>query len=160
MWNVQYMRVFGLLQPFPGDFWSNHVFRVTSGHLRWRDISLHVTASYCELQPCRKWNVQYMSFWPSKLIPGDFQRISVTSGSLPVTWGHVTSFTATWPPPLAIYSLVGSEMYSIPQFSDFYSHFEVTSGQMTWHQGHFRSPDVTSRHFLSRDCILMRAIAL
>ena len=32
-------------------------FRVTSGNLRSRDvISCHVTASSCELQPCRKWN--------------------------------------------------------------------------------------------------------
>jgi len=34
------MQVFGLLQPLPGDFRSNDV---TSGHLRSRDISCHVT---------------------------------------------------------------------------------------------------------------------
>jgi len=51
--------------------------------------------------------------------------------SLPVTWGHVTSFPVTWLPPPVSYSLVGSEVYSIWEFMAFYSHFQVTSGQMT-----------------------------
>jgi len=38
------------------------------------------------------------------------------------------------------YSLVGSELYSIREFSAFYSHFQVTSGQMTSLPRHFRSP--------------------
>jgi len=50
-------------------------------------------------------------------------------------------------------------MYSIRQFSAFYSRFQVTSGQMTSVPGHFRSPEVTWRRFLSRDCLL-RATAL
>jgi len=50
-------------------------------------------------------------------------------------------------------------MYSKCKFSAFYSHFQVTSGQMTL-LGHFRSPEVTWRHFLSRDCLLLRATAL
>jgi len=88
--------------------------RVTSGQLRLRDvISCHVTAS-CELQPCKKSNVQYTPvFGLLQPLPGDFRSNDVTSGSLPVTWGHVTSFPVTWLPPHASYSLVGSEMHSI-----------------------------------------------
>jgi len=89
-------------------------FWVTSGHLRSRDIiSCHVTASYCELQPCRKWNVQYTRvFGLLQALPGGFRSNDVSSESLPVTWGHVT-FPVTWLPPTASYSLVRSEMYSI-----------------------------------------------
>jgi len=161
-WIVQYTPVFGLLQPLPGDFRSNDVtFGSSSGHLRSRDaISSHVTVS-CELQPCRKWNVQYTpAFGLLQPLPGDFWSNDVTSGSPPVTWGHVTSFSVGWLPPLARYSLVGSKMYSIRQFSAFYSHFQVTSAQMTSLFGHFRSPEVTWRHLLTRDCLLLRATAL
>jgi len=35
-------------------------------------------------------------------------------------------------------------MYTIREFSAFYSHFQVTFGQMTSLPGHFRSNDVTS----------------
>jgi len=158
-WNVQYTPVLGLLQPLPGYFRSNDV---TSGHLRSRNvISCHVTASSCELQPCRKWNVRYTPvFGLLQPLPGEFRSNDVTSGSLPVTWGHVTWFTGTWPPLPASYSLVGSEMYSICQFSAFHSHFLVTSGQMRSLPGHFRSLEVTWRHLLSRDCLLLRATAL
>jgi len=53
---------------------------VNSGHLRSRDvISCHVTASYCELQRCRKWNVQYTRvFGLLQPIPGDFRSNHVT----------------------------------------------------------------------------------
>jgi len=51
-------------------------------------------------------------------------------------------------------------MYSIRQLSTFYSHLQVTSGQMTSLPGHFRSPEVTWRHFLSCDGLLLRATAL
>jgi len=51
-------------------------------------------------------------------------------------------------------------MYSILQFSAVYSHFLVTSGQMMSLPGHFRSPEVTWRHFLSRDGLFLRATAL
>jgi len=76
--------------------------------------------------------------------------------TLPVTWNHVTSFPVTWLPTRAIYSLVGSQTHSMRKFfgnvsasssyeqrlvgsqthsicqlSAFYSHFQVTSGQMT-----------------------------
>jgi len=45
-------------------------------------------------------------------------------------------------------------MYSIRHFSVLYSNFQVTSTQMTSLPGHFQSPQVTCRHFLSRDCLL------
>jgi len=51
-------------------------------------------------------------------------------------------------------------MHSIHEFSAFYSNFQVTSGQMTSLPGHLRLPEVTWRHFLSRDCLLLRATAL
>jgi len=41
-------------------------------------------------------------------------------------------------------------MYSIREFLAFYSLFLVTSDQMMSLQGHFRSPEVMRRHFLSR----------
>jgi len=170
---------------------------VTSGHLRSRHvISSHMTASYCELQPCRKWKVQYMRFsalynylevTSSQMtsFPSYFPSSEVTT-SFPVTWptllrvtalqevkctvyefsafcshfqvtskqktslpGHfqspevVTSFSVTWLPPTASYSLVGSEMYSIREFSVLYNHFQVTSSQMTSLPGQLRSPEVT-----------------
>jgi len=51
-------------------------------------------------------------------------------------------------------------MYSICQFSAFYRHFQVPSVEMTSLPGHFRSLEVTWRHFLPRDCLLVRATAL
>jgi len=137
-------------------------FRITSGHLRLRDIiSCHVSASSCGLQAGRKWNVRYTPvFGLLQPLPGDFRSNDATSGSPPVTWGHVTSFPVTWLPPRASYSLVGSEMYSIRQLSVFYSHFQVTSGQMTSLSVHFRSPEVTWHHFLWPDCLLLRATTL
>jgi len=137
-------------------------FRVTSGHLRSREvISCHVTASSCKLQACRKWNVQYTPvFVLLEPLPGYFWSNDVTSISLSVTWGHVTSFPVTWVPPPASYSLAGREMYCIRQFSAFWIHFQVTSCQMMWLPYHFRSPEVTSRHFLSRHCLPLRATAL
>ena len=51
-------------------------------------------------------------------------------------------------------------MYSVRQFSAFYSHFQVTSSQMTSLPGHILSPEVTSLHFLSRDSLLLLATAL
>jgi len=93
-------------------------FRLTFGHVRSRDvISCHVTASSCELQPCRKWNVHYMQgFGLLQPLFCDFRSNNVTFVSLTATWGHVTSFSATWLPPPASYSIVGSEMYSIREF--------------------------------------------
>jgi len=89
-------------------------------------------ASSCELRPCRKSNTQYTPvFSLLQPLPGDFRSNDVTSGSLPVTWGHKTLFSVTWQPPPASYSLVRGQMHSIRQFSAFYSHFQLTSGEMT-----------------------------
>jgi len=97
---------------------------------------------------------------PLQPLPGDFRSNDITYGSLPVTCGHVTSFSVTSRPPAASYSLVGSEMYSIWHFSASYSHFQVASGQMTSLPNQFWSAEVMLRHFLSRDCLLLRATAL
>jgi len=103
-------RVLGLLQLLPGDFRSNYV---TSGHVRSCDvISCHVTAISCELQPCRCSNIP--KTWLMGLLqplPGDSRANDATSGWLPVTWGHVTSFPATWLLPPASYSPVGAQTY-------------------------------------------------
>jgi len=96
-----------------------------------------------------KWNVQCTPvFNLVQLLPGDYRPNDDTSGSLPATWSHVTSVPVTWLPPPASYSLVESETYSIRQFSAFYSHFQVTPGQMTSLPGQFRQFEVTWRHFL------------
>jgi len=137
-------------------------FFVTSGHLRSCDVvSCHVTASYCELQPFGNWYVQYTPvFGLPQQLQGNFRSNDVTSKSLPVTWGHVTTYPATWLPPPTSYSLVKSEMYSIRQFPALYNRFQLTSGQTTSLPGHFRSPEVTWHDFLSRDCLLLQATAL
>ena len=75
-------------------------------------------------------------------LPGDFQSNDVTSGSLSVTCGHVTSFPVTWLPPTVSYSLVKGKMHGIREFLDFYSDFQVASGQITSLPGHFRSLEV------------------
>jgi len=145
-------------------------FQVTSGQrttsgsvpVTWgRDIiSCHVPASSSELQPCRKWNAQYTWVFAS------YSHFQVTSGQMTSLLGHfrspghVTSFPVMWLPTPAIYSLVRSETFCIREVSTFYSHFQVTSGQMTLLPGRFWSPEVTWRHFLSRDCLLLRATAL
>jgi len=93
------------------------------------------------------------SFRPSTATSRWLRSNDVTFGSLLVTWGYVTSFPAMWLPPPGSYSLV-LNMYSIRHFSALYSHFQVTSGQMTSLPGHIWSPEITWRHFLSRHCIL------
>jgi len=137
-WNGHYTPIFGLLQPLPGDFRSNDV---TSGHLKSRDIiSCHVTASSCDLQPCGKSNAQYTQVFGLLLpFPGDCWSNDVSSGSLPIIWGQVTSFSTTWLPPPASYSLVWSQTHSIRQFSHLYSQFQVTSNQMNSLPGQSRS---------------------
>jgi len=152
--DAQYKRVFGLLQQTISDFRPNDI---TSCHQTSSDIiSIHVAVSYCELQPWRKWNAQYTRLSPSTATSRWLPSNDVTSESLPITWGHVT-FSATWLPPPASYSLVGIEMYSIRKFSAFYSHFQVTSGQMTSlsvTSGHLRSCDVISCHVTASYCEL------
>jgi len=131
-------------------------FRVNSGHLRSRDvISCHVTASSCELQHCRKWNAQYTRvFGLLQPLPGDLRSNDVADGSITVTWGHVTSFSVTWPLPPS-YSLVGSETHSIREFSAFYTTFRWL--QVKWRHfwvtsGHLRSRDVISCHVTAFSC--------
>jgi len=101
-------------------------FQVTSDHLSSHDVIFcHVTASLCELQPCRKWSVQYMGvFGLLHPLPGHFRSNDISFVSLQVTWGHVTSLPVTWLPPPASYSFVGSEVHSIREFLA-YSHFQV-----------------------------------
>jgi len=129
-----------LLQPLPGDFRSNDV---TSDHFRSREvvwvISSHVTATSCKLQPCRSSNAPKTWFIGLlQPLPGDFRSNHVTSGSLPVTWDHVTSFPVTWQPSPASYRPVKPQTYPKLDLQAFYSHFRVTSGQMsfpvTWSQ--------------------------
>jgi len=88
--------VYASLQPSTATYrWLPvkwHHFRVTSGHIRSRDIiSCHVTPSNCELQPFRKLNVQYtLVFGLLQALEGEFRSNDVTSWSLPVTWGRET----------------------------------------------------------------------
>ena len=88
------MPVFGLLQPLSGDF-----RQMTSlpGNSRSRDvISRNVTATSRDLQPCRSSNVPNTPvFGILQPLPGDFRSKDVTSGSLPLTRGHMTSFLVT-----------------------------------------------------------------
>jgi len=77
------------------------LFQVTSGemtllpgHFRSSEITwrhfLSRDASYCELQPCREWKVQYLRvFSLLQPLPGHFRSNNITSGSHPVPWGHV-----------------------------------------------------------------------
>jgi len=161
-WNVQYTQVFGPLQALPGDFRSNYVtsgsLSFTYGHV----ILLPVTwLPPCELQPCRKWNILFTRVFDLlQPLPSDFRSNEVTSGSLTVTSGCITLFSVTWLPPAASYSLAGSEKYSIREVLALYIHFRVISGQITSLSGLFRSPEVTWRHCLSHDYLLLRATAL
>jgi len=123
-----------------------HHFRVTSGHVRSCDIiSCHVTATSCELQPCKSSNVRKTGLYA---FYSHFQVTSSQMTSLLLTWGHVTSFFVTWKPPPASFSPVGAQTYPKLELYAFYSHFLVTSGKMTpllvaW--GHVTSFPITWR---------------
>ena len=209
--NVRKTWLVGLLQPLPGDFRSNDVtseslqvtsghvtsfpttwlpppasyspvgaqsypkhdrpstvtsrwlpvkwrhFRVTSGYMKSRNvISCHVTATSYELQPHRSRIVS--KTWLRGLLhplAGDFWSNDVTSGSPPVA-GHVTSFSVTRQPLITSYTaLYDSNVlrawpirFLQPLPGEFRSN-DVTSGN-------FRARKVTSRHFLSHDCHLLR----
>jgi len=135
-------------------FYSHFQFtfdQMTSLPVTWGPwvIFCHVTASSCEVQPGRRWNVQNtQAFGLLHPLPGNFRSNDVTSGTLPINWGHVTSFPVKWLLPLASYSFVGREMDSICKFLAFHSHFQVTSGQITSLLGNFWGRKVTWRHFL------------
>jgi len=158
-WNVQYTQDFGLLQPLPGDFRSNEWLpchfqspEFTWRHFPSRDFLLLRTTALLEV----KWIV-YAGFWPStatsRWLPVKWRHLRVTSGHLrsrAVISCHVSASSCEL-------RLVGSEMYSIRKCLAFYSYFLVTSGQMMSLPGHFWSPEVTCRYFLSRVCLLLRA---
>jgi len=85
-------------------------FQIPWSHAR-SVTSFPVTTTSCKLQPCRSSNVP--KTWLTGLLqpfPGDFRSNDVTSGSLPVTSGHMTSFPVTWLPPPVSYSPVGAQM--------------------------------------------------
>jgi len=140
-------------------------FRITSGYVRSRDvIYCHVTASSCELQPCRKSNAQYT---PALAFYSDFKVTSGQMTSLPCHF-HVTSSHLRSRDVISCYVTASSCELQLCRKSNaqhtlalvFYSHFQVTFAQMTSLPGHFRSPEVTWHHFLSCDCFILRATAL
>jgi len=130
------------------------------GHFRWPEVTWRhfLSRDYLllHLQRCRKSNAQNPPvFGLLGLLLGDLRWNDVTSGSLLVAWVHVTSFPVTWLPPPARYSLRISQTHSVRQLSAFYSHFEVTSGQMTSlpvTSGQLRSRDVISCHMTASSC--------
>jgi len=125
---------------------------VTWGHVV---ISCHMTAIPGELQPCKSSNVHKTPvFGILQPLPGNYQRNGITLGSLLVTWGHLTPFPVTWLSPANSCSPVGGQAYRKPQFSAFYSHFQVTTGQITSLSSHFRSRDVISCHVNATSCVL------
>jgi len=77
-------------------------FQVTSGHVVSRKvISCHVNATFCELRPVEGRTYPNLLIGLLQSLPGHFRSNDVSSGSLPVTWGHVRSFPVTWLTPLA-----------------------------------------------------------
>jgi len=151
--------VFGLLQPLPGDFrWNNittESLLVVLGHV----TSFPVTS----LPPPASYSPVGSQTYTNPELSAIYSHLKVTSSeitSLPVATGHVTSFPVTWLPPRASYSSVGAQTYTKHEFSAFYSHLQMTSGEMTSLPGHFRSSLVTWCHFLSRDCNHLRVTAL
>jgi len=128
--------------------------RITSGHVRSGDVIFcYVTETSSELQPCASWNAP--KTWPIGLLqplPGDFRSKDVTSGSLPVTWGQVTSFPVVWPPLPASYSSVGAQTYQ----NLTYRPFTAASRRLPVKWRHFR---VTSSHVTSRDVIFCHVTA-
>jgi len=149
--NVYKTQVAGLLQQLPGHFRSNY-FRLICDHVRSRDvISCHVTATSCELQPCRSSNV-YKTQVDGLIqqLPGHFRSNYFTSGSFVITWGHVRSFPATWWLHSASFSPVGAQTYPNSTYKPStatsrwlpvkWRHFRVISGHVvTW--GHFLPHD-------------------
>ena len=70
----------------------------------------------------------------------------VTSGRMTSLPGHLRSrdvISCHMSPSPCELKRLGSELYTIRHFYAFYSQFQVTTGQMTSHPGHLRSPAVT-----------------
>jgi len=141
-------------------------FHVTSGqmtslpgHFRSPDVTcLPPPASY-SLVESEMYNIRQFSAFHRccQVTSGQITSLPSHFRSPEVTSHHFLSRDCLIP---ASYCLVGSEIYSIREFSAFYSHFQVTSNQMTSLAGHFRPPEITSRHFLSRDCFIPASYSL
>jgi len=134
-------------------------FRVTSGYARSSDVILcHVTATYCELQPCRSSNLlKTRDFHLLQPLPGDFRWNDVTCGSRPVVLGHATLIPVTWLPPPASYIPERAQTYPKPQISAFYSHFQWLLVKWCHFQvtfGRDRSHDAISCHVTATSCEL------
>jgi len=117
-------------------------------------ISCHVTATCCELQNCRSSNV--LETWLTGLLqplPGNFRLNDITSGSLPVTWGHVTSFPVTWLPPPTSYSLVWAQTY--PKLD-----LQASTATSRWLPVKWRHFRIASCYMRSRDVISCHLTAI
>jgi len=128
---------------------------VTWCHFLSRD-GLHLRAT--ALQEVK--STVYIKFWPSTAtfwwLPVKWRHLWVTSGHLKsrdIISCHMTASSCRLQP-----CRKRNVQYS--EFLAFYSHFQVTSNQITPLPVHFRSPEVTWHHFLSRNCLLLRATAL
>jgi len=124
------------------------------GHFRWHVTWHHFLSPDCpppaNYRSCTSWG----STATSRLLPVKWRHFR----SLRIMLGHVTSFTVTWLPPSVSYSLVGAEAHPKREFSAFYSHFQVTFGQMTSlpvTSGHVRSRDVICCHLNATSCKLL-----
>ena len=104
--------------PGHGDMWSHDVISVTC---------LAIPTSY---SPVRAQTHQKVSFCPSTATSSEFRSNDITSGSL-LSHEITSSFPVTWLPNCASYCPVGAQTYPKREFSTFYSHFQVTTGQMT-----------------------------
>jgi len=128
---------------------SRH-FRVTFGHLRSCDVIFtHVTASSCELQPCRKWNVQYSQ------LSAFYSHTKVTSSQMTSLAGHFRSPEVTWRflpraasscelHPCRKWNVQYTPVFSLPQPlpGDFHSN-DFTLGSLPVNWGHATAFPVT-----------------
>jgi len=108
MCNVQYTRVFGLLQPLPGNLRWNDVTseslpstwgHVTSFHVTW----LPPTASYSLVGREMYSTHEFLAF---------YSHLQVTSGEMTSLLGHLTSFSVIWLLQTARWSLVKNVEYT------------------------------------------------
>ena len=119
-------------------------------------ISCPVTATSCEIQPCRSSNLQKTPVLGlSQRLPGDFRSNESFPGHLQSVKSRdvISDVTAT---SCDLQPCRSSNVAKTPVFT-FNSHFQVTSVQMTSLLGHFRSPksrDVFSCHVTATSCEL------
>jgi len=114
---------------------------VTSFPLTWLPPPASYIAVGAETYPKREFSTFYSDFLVTS---GEITSLPHHFRSRDILSCHMTATAAS-------YSPVGAQTYPKPKFLAFYSHFLVISGQMTSFPGHFRSREVTWRHFLSRD---------